>query len=119
MHIAVIGTGNVGGTLGRRWAKAGQDVTFGARDPAAAKVKALVQEVGPKATAAAVPEAVRRAEVVVLAVPWDGAQDAVRASLQAGVRSVEGLTQTVSRALERPRRCRGGRSSASLQSGRA
>jgi predicted dinucleotide-binding enzyme len=47
--IAVIGRGNVGGTLGRAWSGAGHDVTFGGRDDA---------------TAAAVD-----AEVVVFAVP--------------------------------------------------
>ena len=33
MRITVIGAGNVGGTLGRRWAGLGHDVTFGLRDP--------------------------------------------------------------------------------------
>ena len=34
--IAVIGRGNVGGTLGRAWSDAGHDVTFGGRDDATA-----------------------------------------------------------------------------------
>src|SRR6266545_2517236 len=33
MRIAVIGTGNIGGTLGRAWARAGHDVAFGSRHP--------------------------------------------------------------------------------------
>jgi predicted dinucleotide-binding enzyme len=32
MKLAVIGTGSVGGTLGRRWAKLGHRVCFGVRD---------------------------------------------------------------------------------------
>ena len=32
MKIAVIGKGNIGGTLGSRWRAAGHDVVFGARD---------------------------------------------------------------------------------------
>ena len=28
MTIGIIGSGNVGGTLGTRWAKAGQDIAF-------------------------------------------------------------------------------------------
>jgi NADPH-dependent F420 reductase len=80
MKIAVIGTGNVGGTLGKRWARAGHEVAFGARDPAEAKVATLVRESGPSARAASVPEAAREADVVVLAVPWDGARDAVAAA---------------------------------------
>jgi predicted dinucleotide-binding enzyme len=42
MKIAVIGAGNVGRTLGRRWSEAGHGVTFGVRDPAANKVAALL-----------------------------------------------------------------------------
>ena len=35
MNIGIIGSGNVGGTLGTRWAKGGHHVTFGSRDPGA------------------------------------------------------------------------------------
>jgi NADPH-dependent F420 reductase len=80
MKIAVIGAGNVGGTLGKRWAGAGHEVAFGARDPADAKVAALVRESGPRARAASVPEAARAAAAVLLAVGWDNAQEAVRSA---------------------------------------
>ena len=80
MKIAVIGAGNVGGTLGKRWARAGHQIAFGARDPAEAKVAALVRESGPSARAAPVPEAVRQADVVVLSVPWGNAQEALAAA---------------------------------------
>jgi NADPH-dependent F420 reductase len=77
MKIAIIGAGNVGGTLGKRWARAGHEVVFGARNPAEARVTALVRESGPTARAAAVPEAVRQAEVVLLSVPWENAREAL------------------------------------------
>jgi len=80
MKIAVIGAGNVGGTLGKRWAGAGHEVAFGARDPAEARVAALVRESGPRARAASVPDAARDAALVLLAVPWDSAQEAVRSA---------------------------------------
>jgi NADPH-dependent F420 reductase len=80
MKIAVIGAGNVGGTLGKRWAKAAHEVAFGVRNPAEAKVVALVRESGPSARAASVPEAVRQAAVVVLTVPWENAREAVAAA---------------------------------------
>jgi NADPH-dependent F420 reductase len=80
MKIAVIGAGNVGGTLGKRWARAGHEVAFGARDPAETKLAALVRESGPSARAASVPEAAREAAVVVLTVPWDSARDALAAA---------------------------------------
>lgn len=69
MKIAVIGTGNIGGTLGRQWAAAGHDVVFGARDPEAEKVRALLAEVGQGATAASVPTAVTQADAVLFAIP--------------------------------------------------
>ena len=33
MNIGIVGAGNIGGTLGRKWAEAGHDVTFGVRHP--------------------------------------------------------------------------------------
>jgi len=33
MNIGIIGAGNVGGTLGARWARNGHTVAFGVRDP--------------------------------------------------------------------------------------
>jgi predicted dinucleotide-binding enzyme len=80
MKIAVIGAGNLGGTLGKRCARAGHEVAFGARDPADAKLAALVRESGPTARAASVPEAVRQAAVVILTVPWDNAREALAAA---------------------------------------
>ena len=78
MQLTVIGTGNVGGTLGRRWAKAGHAVVFGVRDPSEPKVVDLVQDIGPNANAILVSECARQAPVVVLTVPWESAQDALR-----------------------------------------
>lgn len=69
MKIATIGTGNIGGTLGRQWAAAGHDIVFGARDPEAPKVRALLAEVGQGATAASVSAAVTQADAVLFAIP--------------------------------------------------
>jgi 8-hydroxy-5-deazaflavin:NADPH oxidoreductase len=61
MRITVIGTGNIGGTLGKKWRAAGHDVVFGARTPAAS---------GPGgAPVLSVADALDGAEVVLLAVP--------------------------------------------------
>jgi hypothetical protein len=78
MRIAVIGTGNVGATLGRGWAGAGHEVTFGTRDPSSDKVEQLLGSLGGKARAAAAKEAVEDAEVVVLATPWPAAEQVLR-----------------------------------------
>lgn len=70
MNIAVIGTGSVGGTLGRRWAELGHAVAFGVRDTADADAKALVAKIKGEARLASVRDAAQDAEVVVLATPY-------------------------------------------------
>jgi len=70
MKIAVIGTGSVGGTLGRRWAELGHSVCFGARDPSDAETKAMVAAIKGDAKLASIAEATRDAVLVVLATPY-------------------------------------------------
>ncbi len=77
MKIAVIGSGNVGGTLGKILAQKGHDVTFGARDPQSEKIKSLLSSISGNARADSIPGAVADADVVILATPWDAAQDAI------------------------------------------
>lgn len=72
--IAIIGTGMVGGALGTRWAKLGHPIIYGSRNPQRAEVRALVGGLGDRAVAVAPAEAVRRAEIVVFAVPWKAAE---------------------------------------------
>jgi len=64
MRIAVIGTGNIGGTLGRALAGAGHDVTFGSRSPGSDEVSQ-----GTAARVADVGTALDGAEVIALALP--------------------------------------------------
>ena len=78
MRIAVLGTGNVGSTLGRRWAKNGHEIIFGARDPESGKVRSLLSSIGGSARATSVKEAVAASDVVVLTIPWDATQDVIR-----------------------------------------
>ena len=40
MKIAILGAGNIGGTLGKKWLKAGHEVIFGVRDIRSAKTRA-------------------------------------------------------------------------------
>src|SRR2546429_4995039 len=67
VQIAILGAGRVGSTLGRLWHAAGHDVTFAARD--AARPRALAAELGERADAASVADAVAGADVGVVAVP--------------------------------------------------
>src|SRR3954451_15002866 len=78
MKIGIIGAGNVGGTLGRRWAERGHDVLFGVRHPDDDKTRRLVAAVGPRAQAGTVAEAASFGEVVVLATPWPATEAAIR-----------------------------------------
>jgi predicted dinucleotide-binding enzyme len=79
MRIAVIGAGNVGGTLGRRWAELGHEVVFGLREPekGAAGVKGG-GALPASASVASPADAVRGAEAVLLATPWGAVRDALR-----------------------------------------
>ena len=78
MRIAIIGAGNVGGTLGKMWAAKGYEVAFGVRRPNDAKVQTLVAATGQRARATSVKDAVAGAEVVVLATPWSAAESALK-----------------------------------------
>jgi 8-hydroxy-5-deazaflavin:NADPH oxidoreductase len=80
VRIGIIGSGNVGGTLGKRWAKNGHIVVFGSRDPGSAEMKRLVEEAGRTARAGSVAEAVGSSEVILLATPWPAARDAISAA---------------------------------------
>jgi 8-hydroxy-5-deazaflavin:NADPH oxidoreductase len=67
VQIAILGVGHVGSTLGRLWHAADHDVTFAARH--ADRPRALAAELGERAHAASVADAVAGAEVVLVAVP--------------------------------------------------
>lgn len=77
--IALIGTGNVGAALGRRFAENGHTVVYGSRNPLAAEVVALVNETGRGAVALSPAQAAAESRVVVLAIPWTATEDVVRA----------------------------------------
>ncbi|WP_026449865.1 NADPH-dependent F420 reductase [Aequorivita capsosiphonis] len=69
MKIGVIGSGNIGGNLGKHWAKAGHEVLFTSRHPD--QLNQLVQEAGGKAKAVSLDEAWEaNADVYLLAVPF-------------------------------------------------
>lgn len=70
MRIGIIGSGNVGGTLGKRWASNGHTVIFATRDPQSAAIRSLLAESGPTATACPLRDAVIQSDLVLLATPW-------------------------------------------------
>ena len=78
MNIGIIGSGNVGGTLGRRWSKGGHRVIFSSRNPASDEMQRLTAETG--AGSATVAEAAKASDVLLLATPWPAAQAALNSA---------------------------------------
>jgi len=73
--IAVIGTGSVGSSLGPRFAELGHTVVYGSRAPDREDVQALVAATSKSASAATPQEAAKGADIVLLAVPWNVAEE--------------------------------------------
>jgi predicted dinucleotide-binding enzyme len=68
--IAVIGAGNIGGTLGRKWCAAGHHVAFGVNDPNGKNAQTLRADLGQQVTIGTVDEALAtNPEIIVMAVP--------------------------------------------------
>jgi 8-hydroxy-5-deazaflavin:NADPH oxidoreductase len=79
MEIAILGAGNIGGTLGRKWVQAGHQVLFGVRDLQSAKtISALEQAQGAKA--ADVSSAIRASKGVLFSVPWKTVPEIARSN---------------------------------------
>jgi 8-hydroxy-5-deazaflavin:NADPH oxidoreductase len=78
MKIGIIGAGNVGGTLGRAWARKGHEVVYGVRSPQDAKTQDVVRATGPTARAGSPAEAAAFGEVVLLATPWPATESAIK-----------------------------------------
>ena len=75
MTTAIIGTGNIGGTLARHLIRGGEPVVLAARDEANAA--ALAQELGELARAASVEDAIADADAVVFAVWLDTTKELI------------------------------------------
>jgi len=69
MKIGVIGSGNIGGNLGKHWAQAGHEVLFSSRHPE--QLNDIVREAGGNSKAVSVKKAFEEnADVYLLAVPF-------------------------------------------------
>jgi 8-hydroxy-5-deazaflavin:NADPH oxidoreductase len=66
--IGIIGSGNIGGTVGTLWVKAGHQVMFSSRNPG--NLKQLVDGLGPLARAGTVAEALAFGDLVFIGVPY-------------------------------------------------
>jgi len=68
LRIGIIGSGQIGGSVGLRWAEAGHQVLFSSRNPD--QLGELVAEAGGNARAGFPQEAAEFGEVVLVAVPY-------------------------------------------------
>lgn len=67
-RIGIIGSGNIGGAVGLRWAEAGHEILFSSRHPE--ELTDLVQRAGATARAGLPREAAEFGDIVLIAVPY-------------------------------------------------
>ena len=77
MNIGIVGSGNIGRTLGRLWAKAGHKIFFSFSHDWK-NLESLARECGNGSKAATPYDAVRCSEAVLFAVPWTAVDEAVK-----------------------------------------
>lgn len=69
MNIGILGSGKIGGTIGKKWAATGHEIVFGVRDPQAEKVQKLLSEIEGSIRVASLSDASQTSEVILFAVP--------------------------------------------------
>lgn len=79
MNIAILGVGNIGAAVGKKWAQAGHRVAFGTRDANSAKAQAL-RKTFPDAKIETVATALAEAQVVLIALPYAAVEETVKAN---------------------------------------
>lgn len=78
MRIGILGTGTLAEALGTCWERAGHDVVVGGRSQS--RAQALATRLGGTARADSPREAVTGCDAVLLAVPWEGAENALNSA---------------------------------------
>ena len=68
--VSIIGTGDMGDSLGPRFAELGYSVVYGSRNPDTEKAQNVVKLTGDDARVTTQKEAAQAGDIVVLAVPW-------------------------------------------------
>ena len=89
MNIGIIGSGNMGASMGKIWAAKGHKVLFSfSKD--LAKLRAVAETAGPAARSGTPAEAVAFGGVILLSVPWGlrhGSRTEHRHEVAQGMRS--------------------------------
>jgi len=77
MNIGIVGSGNIGSTLGRLWANKGHKLLFSFSHDEE-KLERLAQECGNGSRAVTPYEAVSLSEIVLFSVPWTQVDEAIK-----------------------------------------
>ena len=75
MEIAIIGAGDVGGTLGRLWDRKGHQIMFGVRN-----LQSHNELVNSGVKVGTIGEAASFADVMVLAIPWMAVEETIKSA---------------------------------------
>lgn len=78
VKIGILGTGEVGLSLGTGFIKYGHEVKLGTRNPKSEVVAAWLKTAGPKASAGTFADAASFSEIAVLATKWTGTENAIQ-----------------------------------------
>jgi 8-hydroxy-5-deazaflavin:NADPH oxidoreductase len=78
MKIGIIGSGRIGGTVGKLWAAAGHQIMFSSRHPE--QLVDIVRMAGANTQAGTIRDAATFGEVLLLSVPWSAVEDALTAA---------------------------------------
>src|SRR5512138_1136689 len=87
MKIGILGSGDVGRTLGAGFAARGHDVKLGTRSPEKESVRDWASKAGPRASVGTFAEAGAFGEVVLIATRWDGTENAIKLAGPASLES--------------------------------
>jgi len=77
MKIGILGTGDVGKSLGNGFLKYGHEVMMGSRMPESPKVRDWLKQAGESAWAGTFEETAEFGELLVLAIDWNGCKNAI------------------------------------------
>jgi len=76
MKIGIIGAGDVGGTLGKRWGQKKHEIMFGVRNLQSQNVQKLIHS-DQNLKFGEIREAFEFGEVIVLAIPWESVEETI------------------------------------------
>ena len=83
MKIGVVGAGNIGGTLGKKWAAQGHEICFGVRNPDKESLVQQVEQMEGNVRIGTSADAIAAGDVVVFAVPGASVSSVVEENLGA------------------------------------